>query len=189
MIEQDAPNPYLADEDSADTLGTGIHALVASAALTVNHDPAVTTQFVTCALANLSSVPDVGDASAAMRALLFEVSRYVHNHVDPNVPIIEGERPAEHEEAFKRDARTRVVTMAATEWFRLTCGQKDQPAANVLKAIHKELPLPMIPTAMLYVATISLCSLAASVAYQILGEAHHGHQPHTDDDGDGPLPV
>lgn len=174
MIESDAPNPYLVDPEMADTLNTGIHALVASAALTVIHDPGLTTAFTTSALGNLVSMIEVGDASAAMRALLFEVTRYVHNHVDATVPIVEGERPEEHEEVFKRDPRARVVTTAATEWFRLTCRQDDEPAANVLKAIHKELPLPMIPQAMLYVATVSLCSLSASVAHQFFTEEEEG---------------
>lgn len=174
MIESDAPNPYLVDPEMADTLNTGIHALVASGALTVVHDPGLTTAFVTSALGTLVSFPEVGDASAAMRALLFEVSRYVHHHVDASVPILEGERPESHEEVFKRDPRARVVTTAATEWFRATCRQDDEPAANVLKAIHKELPLPMIPQAMLYVATVAVCSLASSVAHQYFGDTEEG---------------
>lgn len=126
MIESDAPNPYLVDPEMADTLNTGIHALVASGALTVVHDPGLTTAFVTSALGTLVSFPEVGDASAA------------------------------------------------TEWFRATCRQDDEPAANVLKAIHKELPLPMIPQAMLYVATVAVCSLASSVAHQYFGDTEEG---------------
>lgn len=168
MIENDAPNPFLSDTELADSLNTGIHAVVASVALVVDRDPGLATAFTTAALFNLVSLAEIQDASTATRALLFEVSRYVHNHVDATVPIIEGERPSEHEEAFKKDPRARVVTTAATEWFRLTCGQKDEAAANVLKAIHKEIPLPMVPQAMVYVATVSVCSLANSVAHQLL---------------------
>ena len=65
MIESDAPNPYLVDPDMADALNTGIHALVASGALTVMHDPGLTSAFTTSALGSLVSVTDVGDASAA----------------------------------------------------------------------------------------------------------------------------
>lgn len=170
MIESDAPNPFLSDNDLADALNTGIHALVASAALVVEQDPGLTTAFTTAALFNLVSAftGDQSDASAATRALLFEVSRYVHHHVDSTVPIEEGERPEHHEEVFKRDPRARVVTTAATEWFRATCRQDDDAAANVLKAIHKEISLPMIPQAMVYVATVAVCSLANSVAHAML---------------------
>ena len=168
MIEHDAPNPFVADQDLAEALNSGIHALVASAALVIEQDAGLATAFTTAALFNLVSSFGTDDPGASTRALLFEVTRYVHKHVDANVPVQEGERPESHEEVFQRDPRARVVTTAATEWFRLTCAQKDEGAANVLKAIHKEIQLPMIPQAMVYVATVSVCSLANSVAHAML---------------------
>jgi hypothetical protein len=168
MIENDAPNPFLTDAEVAEALNSGIHALVASVALVIEQDPGMATAFTTAALYNLVSSFGTADPTTATRALLFEVSRYIHNHVDASVPIQEGERPESHEEVFKRDPRARVVTTAATEWFRLTCGQKDDAAANVLRAIHKEIHLPMVPQALTYVATVSVCSLANSVAHAML---------------------
>lgn len=170
MINDNDPNPFLTSEDAPAILSGALHDLIGTTALTVTSDPGLTTAFATSALSNLATLTKEDDPNSALRGILFEVSRYIHNHVDASVPVVEGEMPEEHRETLKRDPRSMIVTMAAREWFKLTCAQQDDAAINVLKAIHKELPLPMITTAYLYVATVAVCSLSVSVHMQYFGE-------------------
>ena len=179
MINDDATNPFLTDENAPALLSGALHDLIGTAALAVTSDPGLTTAFTTSALSNLATLTNEADPHSALRGMLFEVSRYIHNHVDSTVPVVEGEMPEEHKEQLKKDPRSMIVTMAAREWFKLTCAQEDTAAANVLKALHKELPLPMIATAYLYVATVSVCSLSVSVNAQYFGD--HGHGDETAD--------
>lgn len=176
MIDDDATNPFLRNENAPALLSGGLHDLIASASLVVTSDPGLTTAFTTNALGTLTTLTEEEDVTAALRGVLFEVSRYIHTHVDSSVPVTEGEIPEAHQEILKRDPRSMVVTTAAREWFKLTCSQNDEGAANVLKAIHKELPLPMIPQAYLYVATVAVCSLSVSVHMQYLGGDEHGEE-------------
>jgi hypothetical protein len=170
MLDKDSKNPFLRGEHAPEMMTGALCSLITSTSLTVTHDPQMSTAFVSSALGGLVSLTDERDANSALRGLLFEVTRYIHTHVDADVPVVEGERAPEHEEVLARDPRTRLVTTAATEWFRLTCAQKDDAAVNVLKAIHKELSLPLVPPALLYVATVAVCSLAVSVHMQYLAD-------------------
>jgi hypothetical protein len=170
MIDKDSRNPFLNDEHSPETVSGALCSLITSVSLTVTVDPQLSTAFITNALGSLVALVEEGDASAALRALLFEVTRYVHIHVAPDVPVIESERSAEHEAILAGDPRLRVLTTAANEWFKLTCAQRDEPAGNVLKAIHKEVPLLQVPSALLYIATVAVCSLGVSVHMQYLAD-------------------
>lgn len=176
MINDGDSNPFLRNENAPALLSGAIHDLIASASLVVTSDPGLTTAFTTGALTNLTTLTDEGDVTAALRGMLFEVSRYIHTHVDASVPVSEGEIPESHQEVLKRDPRSLVVTTAAREWFKLTCAQNDEGAANVLKAIHKELPPLMIPQAYLYVATVAVCSLSVSVHMQYFGGEDQGEE-------------
>lgn len=169
MIGENDQNPFLTKEDAPAILGGAIHDLISTASLVVTSDPALATAFTTHALTNLTTLSGETDVVSALRGVLFEVSRYIHTHVDSAVPVIEGEIPEAHQEILKRDPRSMIVTTAAREWFRLTCAQNDEAGVNVLKAIHKELALPLIPQAYLYVATVAVCSLSVSVHMQLFG--------------------
>lgn len=177
MLDKDTPNPFLTDQDTAHMISGALCSLISSVALTVTVDPQLSTAFITNALGSLASFTDEKDASTALRGLLFEVTRYVHTHVAADVPVVESERTPEHEAILDGDPRLRVLTTAANEWFKLTCAQRDEPAANVLKAIHKEVPLLQVPQAMLYIATVAVCSLGVSVHTQYLAD------PDEDEDG------
>jgi hypothetical protein len=177
MISDDATNPFLSNENAPALLSGAIHDLIGTASLVVTSDPALTTAFTNSALSNLTTLTEEADVTSALRGVLFEVSRYIHHHVDSSVPVTEGEVPESHQEVLKRDPRSMIVTTAAREWFKLTCAQNDEGAVNVLKAIHKELPLPMIPQAYLYVATVAVCSLSVSVHMQYFGGEEDSSTP------------
>lgn len=182
MLDKDSQNPFLRGEYAAEMMTGALCSLITSVSLTIVRDSQLSTSFANQALGSLVSLTDEQDASTALRGLLFEVTRYVHTHVAADVPVVEGERTEIHEEHMARNPRSRVVTVAAAEWFKLTCSQQDEAAGNVLKALHKEVDLPMIPAAYLYVATVAVCSLAVSVHMQYLaddeegGEGQHAHQ-------------
>lgn len=176
MLDKDSQNPFLRGEHVAEMMSGALCSLVSSVSLTVTVDPQLSTAFITNALGSLASLSEEKDASTALRGLLFEVTRYVHTHVDASVAVVESERSQEHEAILEGDPRLRVLTTAANEWFRLTCAQRDESATNVLKAIHKEIPLLQIPQALLYIATVAVCSLGVSVHMQFLSDEDPGEE-------------
>ena len=176
MIDKDSQNPFLRGEYVTEMMSGALCSLVSSVSLTVTVEPALSTAFVTNALGSLASLSEEKDPSTALRGLLFEVTRYVHTHVDASVAVVESERSSDQEAVLASDPRLRVLTTAANEWFKLTCAQEDGPAQNVLKAIHKEIPLLQIPQALLYIATVAVCSLGVSVHMQFLSDEDPGEE-------------
>lgn len=178
MLDRDTTNPFIGEEDAEAVHGLLEH-LIFCCAYTGTVDPHLSGSYVSTALAAATTASQDSDVVAVLRGVLFELARYMCLHLPEGIGVQELNSPTDMDPTGKD---SRVVVMAAgMEWFKAVAGRQLEVSNNILKALHKEVPVEVLPMAYLNVAAgavVSLgLSLQASAHHQAHGPECSGHDP------------